>query len=77
MEDNHNGRRPQWKMTSTEDNLYGRQPQSKTTLMEENLNGRRPQWEKKCQSRITLMKEDIKEALQEDDISLFSQPILY
>ena len=49
-----------------EDNLYGRQPQWKTTLMEDKLNG------KKCQWRITSMEEDIKEALQEDDIILFS-----
>ena len=45
--------------------------------MEDNLNGRQPQWkialmEKKCQWRITSMEEDLKEALQEDDINLFS-----
>ena len=68
MEDDHNGRRPQWKTTSMEDNLYGRQPQWKTTLMEDNLNGRQPQ----CQCWITSMEEDPKEALQEDDISLLS-----
>ena len=44
MEDDLNGRRPQWKTTLMEDNLMGRQPQWKTTLMEDNLNGRRPQW---------------------------------
>ena len=61
MEDDHNRRRPQLKMTSMEDNLYGR----------------RPQWEKFFQWRITSMEEDLKEVLQEDDISLFSKPILY
>ena len=61
MEDDHTGRRPQWKTTSMEDNLNGRQPQWKTTSME-----------KKCQWRITSMEEDLKEALQEDEISLFS-----
>ena len=66
MEDDHNGRQPQWKTTtmetiSMEDNLYGRQLQWKTTSME-----------KTCQWRITSMEEDLKEALQEDDISLFS-----
>ena len=53
------------------DNLYGRQPQWKTTLLEDNIYGRQPQW-KKCPWRITSMEEDLKEALQEDDISLFS-----
>ena len=32
------------KITSMEDNLNGRQPQWKTTSMEENLNGRQFQW---------------------------------
>ena len=55
--------------------LNGKLPQWKTTSMEDNLNGRRPQWktasmEKKCQWRITSMEEDLKEALQEDDIFL-------
>ena len=36
MEDDHNGRQPQWKMTSMEDNLYGRQ------LLKRALNGRQP-----------------------------------
>ena len=45
--------------------------------MEDNLNGRQPQWkttpmDKLCQWRITSTEEDLKEALQEDDISLFS-----
>ena len=53
-------------MTTMEDDLYGRQPQWKTTLMEDNLNGRQPQWKKMS------MEEDLKEALQEDDMSLFS-----
>ena len=78
MEDDPNGRQPQWKTTSMEDggpqlnrtsmedSLYGRKPQRKTTLMEDNLNGRKPQW------RMTSMGEDLKEALQEDDINLFS-----
>ena len=39
--------------------------------MEDDLNGIKFQW------RTTSMEEDLKEALQEDDISLFSQPILY
>ena len=38
MEDNLNGRQPQWKTTSMEDNFIGRQPQWKTTSMEDNLN---------------------------------------
>ena len=64
-------------MTTMEDDLNGRQPLWKTTSMEDNLNGRQPQWKttsmgKKCQWRITSMEEDLKEALQEDDISLFS-----
>ena len=60
MEDDLNGRQPQWKTTSIEDNLNERQPQWKTTSMG-----------KKCQWRITSMEVDPKEALQEDDISLF------
>ena len=44
-----------------EDKFDGRQPQWKTTLMD-----------KKCQWRINSMEEDVKEALQEDDIRLFS-----
>ena len=35
MEDNLNGRLPQWKTTSMEDNLNGRGPQWKTTSMED------------------------------------------
>ena len=49
-----------------EDNLYGRQPQWKTTSMEDDLNGKNMSMEE------TSMEEDLKEALQEDDISLFS-----
>ena len=60
MEDDLNGRQPLWKTTSMEDNLNGRQPQWKTTSMG-----------KKCQCRITSMEEDLKEDLQEDDISQF------
>ena len=37
MEDDLNGRRPQWKTTSMEDDLNGRQPQYKTTSMEDDL----------------------------------------
>ena len=37
MEDDLNGRRPQWKTTSMEDNLNVRRPQWKLTLMEDNL----------------------------------------
>ena len=40
LEDNFNGRRPQWKMTIMDDNLNGRQPQWMTTSMEDNLVGR-------------------------------------
>ena len=45
--------------------------------MEDDLNGRQPQWkttsmDKKCQWRITSMEDDLKEDLQEDDISLFN-----
>ena len=66
MEDDLNGRQPQWKTTSLEDNLNEIQPQWETTSM-----GEKYQW------RITSMEEDLKEALQEDDISFFSKPILY
>ena len=48
-----------------EDNLW-KTTSMKTTLMEDNLNGRQPQWKKMS------MEEDLKEALQEDDMSLFS-----
>ena len=41
MEDDLNGREPQWKTTSIEDDQTGRQPQWKTTSMEDGLNGRR------------------------------------
>ena len=49
MEDNLNGRRPQWKTsqwktTLMEDDLNGRQPQWKKTSMEDELNGRRPKY---------------------------------
>ena len=43
MEDDLNGRQPQWKTTSIEDDHNGRQPQWKTTSMEDDLNGRRLQ----------------------------------
>ena len=64
-------------MTTMEDDLNGRQPLWKTNSMEDNLNGRQTKWQttsmaKKCQWRITSMEEDIKEALKEDDIGLFS-----
>ena len=36
MEDNINGRQPQWKKTSMEDDLNGRQAQLKTNSMEVN-----------------------------------------
>ena len=60
-----------WKTTSIEDTSM------EATSMEDDLNGRQPQWtttsmDKKCQWRITSMEEDLKEALQEDVISLFS-----
>ena len=65
MEDNLNGRQPQWKttlmedgepqwkMTTIEDDHNGRQPQWKTTSMEDNLNGRQPIW------KTTSMEDDI------------------
>ena len=76
MEDNINGRRHQWEKNPMEGSLNG-QSQWKTASMEDSLNGRQPQWkttsmETKCQWRITSMEEDLKEALQEDDTSLFS-----
>ena len=45
--------------------------------MEDDLNGRQHQWKTttmgtKCQWKITTMEEDLKEALPEDDICLFS-----
>ena len=40
MEDNLNGRQPQWKIASMED---GR-PQLNRTSMEDDHNGRRPHW---------------------------------
>ena len=44
MEDNLNGRQPQWKKNSTEDDLCGIWPQWKATSMEDELNGRWPQF---------------------------------
>ena len=44
MEDNLNGRQPQWKMTSMEDDFNGRQPQGKNISIEEYLDVSRPQW---------------------------------
>ena len=38
VEENHNGRRPQWQMNSMEDNLSRRQPQWQKSLMEDTLN---------------------------------------
>ena len=40
MEDNPNGRRPQWKTTAIEDDFIGRQPQWKETSIEDDLNKR-------------------------------------
>ena len=63
MEDDLNGKWPQWKTTSKEDDqwkmslmedyLNGRLPQWKTTPMEDNLNERQPQW------KTTSMKDKI------------------
>ena len=64
-------RRPQWKMTTMGDDHKGRRPQWKTTSIEDNLKGRKPQW-KKMSMKDNSMEEDLTEALQEDDISLFS-----
>ena len=49
MENDLNGRQPQWKMTAMEEELNGsklngRQTQWKATSMEDELNGRPPQW---------------------------------
>ena len=44
MEDDLNGRQPQWKTTSIEDNLNERRPEWKTKSMEDDLNGRQTQW---------------------------------
>ena len=49
MEDDHNGRRPQWNMTTMEDDQNGLQPKWTTTKMEDNKmedvqNGRQPKW---------------------------------
>ena len=44
MEDDLNGRQPQWKMSTMEDNLNGTRPQWKMILMKDNLNGRQSQW---------------------------------
>ena len=43
MEDDLNGRRPQWKMTTIEDKLNGRWPKWRMTSMENDMNGRQPQ----------------------------------
>ena len=53
MEDDLNGRQPQWKKTSMEDNVNGRQPHWKTTSMEDDLNRRGLQW------KTTLMYDDL------------------
>ena len=42
MEDDLNGRRPQWKTTLMEDDFKGRQPHWKTTIMEDDIKG--PKW---------------------------------
>ena len=43
MEENLNGRQPQWKVTSMKDDLNRRQTQWKMTSMEDKLNGRQSQ----------------------------------
>ena len=69
MEDDINGRQPQWKMNSMEDDQNWRLPKWKTALMEDNfcrwvpycettsmeddLNERRPQW------KMTSMEDDL------------------
>ena len=40
MEDNLNGRKPQWKTTEIQEDLNGRRTQWKTTSMEDDLNRR-------------------------------------
>ena len=50
MEDNLNGRQPQWKTTPMEDDLNGK---GKNTSMEEYLDGSRPQW-KSYRKQMTL-----------------------
>ena len=66
IEEDLNGKLPQWKTTLMEDNLNGRQlqwmtandlkgrrPQGRNTSMEEYLNGSRPQW-KPYRKQLTL-----------------------
>ena len=43
MEDNLNGRQPQWKMASLEDNFNGRWPKWISTSMEDDFNGKWPE----------------------------------
>ena len=73
MEDDLDRRQHQWKKSLMED-THGRQPLWNTTSMEDNFCVRQTQWKmtsmgKKCQWRITSMEEDLKEALQEDDLT--------
>ena len=55
MEDDLNGRQPQWKTTTMEDDHNERRPQMKTTSIEDELNGRRSQW--KTTSRKPYLKQ--------------------
>ena len=43
MQDDLNGRQPQWKTTSMEDKLNGKKPQWTMTSLEDEMNGRQPQ----------------------------------
>ena len=52
IEDDLNGRRPQWKTTSMEEDLNGRQPQWKTTSMKDDFIWRQSQW------KTTLMEDN-------------------
>ena len=66
MEDDPNGRQPQWKTTAMEEDLIGSLPQWRTTSMNDNLKGTQPQGITPLLKKLTSM-----EALQEaGDISL-------
>ena len=52
MDEDQNGRRPEWKTTKMEDDQNGRRPKCKTTKIEDNQTGRRPKW------KMTKMEND-------------------
>ena len=59
MENNINGRRPEWKTTTVKYNLCGRQHNLKTTLMDDHINGRKLQWTT-TQLKRTLIEDNFK-----------------